>query len=458
MKWRTLGRGRAVQLACVWIAGVLTGSCALTFLHGMVGAGAAILTGLPVCIWLARRTPNPIENVIRALQSSVASYSDGHFGHSLVTDFPKEIRPLVDVHNELGNVLRTQRNHLVQRELMLETIVENSPVALLLVDNYERVTFSNTAARELIGDGRKLDGVDFNVLMERLPVSIRDAVASGEDGVFAMDIGDFQETLLLLVRDFRLSGLAHKLYVLRPVTREMARAEVATWKKVIRVVTHELNNTLAPISSLTFTGREFARAGALDRLPEIFAGIRERTEHLQRFVQGYASFARLPSPRSKYMNWEGFLSGLNLQAPVCRIGVPPEQDGYFDPGQIEQVLANLVKNAHESGSPSEAVELEVTAASNVFTIEVRDRGTGMSEATLANAFLPFYSTKRTGTGLGLAISREIVEAHRGRLTLNNRRGGGLSVIITCRRRSREPMGPRQIMCCAIVGLLIAAAA
>lgn len=389
----------------------------------------ACLSGLPISIWLVFRTRDPIERAIRALQASVANYSDGNFGHSLIVDCPEELRPLFQVHNELGRVLRAERGNLVQRELMLETIVENSPVSLALIDNHGRVAHANGTARQLIGDGRRLEGEDFVALMQGLPSAMRQALASGEDGIFTMDIGGSEETLLLLKRDFLLQGAAHELYVIRPVTREMARAEVATWKKVIRVVTHELNNTLAPISSLTFTGTELARAGAIERMAEIFGGIRDRTEHLQRFVQGYASFARIPTPRNEYVEWAPFLDGLALHARVRLVGALPSIPGYFDPGQMEQVLINLIKNASESGSAPEAVELEIRTAPTTFNIEVRDRGTGMNDAVLANAFLPFYSTKRTGTGLGLAVAREIVDAHAGRLTLSNRAGGGLTVTV-----------------------------
>ena len=107
----------------------------------------------------------------------------------------------------------------------------------------------------------------------------------------------------------------------------------------------------------------------------------------------------------------------------------PTAPARFDAAQMEQVLLNLIKNAHEAGGPADAVELEVQQADAHWRIEVRDRGPGMSEAVLAQALLPFYSTKRSGSGLGLALAREIVEAHGGRITLVNRDGGGLCVRI-----------------------------
>ncbi|HEY5923273.1 MAG TPA: ATP-binding protein, partial [Kofleriaceae bacterium] len=111
-------------------------------------------------------------------------------------------------------------------------------------------------------------------------------------------------------------------------------------------------------------------------------------------------------------------------------GVLPEAPGRFDPAQLEQALVNLLQNAHESGSKSDDVQLRVRRLANSVAIEVSDRGTGMTEAVLSNALLPFYSTKRGGTGLGLALVREIAEAHGGRVSLANREGGGLSVTMT----------------------------
>jgi two-component system nitrogen regulation sensor histidine kinase NtrY len=430
MRWRTLAAKWRTQLSIVWAGGVAVGATMAALVHNQAaGMAMACLLGWPVIVWLTFRTRDPIERTIRALQASVANYSDGNFGHSLIVDCPEELRPLLKVHNELGHVLRAERSNLVQRELMLETIVENSPVSLVLIDNYGRVAYANGTARQLIGDGRTLEGQDFGVLMQGLPPAIRQAFTSGEDGIFTMDIGGSEETLLLLKREFLLQGVAHKLHVIRPVTREMARTEVATWKKVIRVVSHELNNTLAPISSLTFTGTELARAGAIERMAEVFGGIRDRTEHLQRFVQGYASFARLPTPRKEYVEWAPFFEGLALRQRVRLVGTLPSVRGYFDLGQLEQVLINLIKNATESGGEQEAVEMEIRTTATAFSIDVRDRGSGMNDAVLANAFLPFYSTKRTGTGLGLAVAREIADAHGGRLILSNRAGGGLIVTV-----------------------------
>jgi signal transduction histidine kinase len=216
---------------------------------------------------------------------------------------------------------------------------------------------------------------------------------------------------------------------LKRLTRELSRQEVSTWKKLIRVLSHELNNSLGPLSSLAHSGAEIARRGDYASLPQVFSAIGERAEHLHQFVSGYATFAKLPAPRSERVPWEQFIADLRGQQSFVQSSALPELAGWFDRGQVEQALINLIKNAHEAGGPSDDVELWIVCVAGSQRIEVRDRGSGMSQTVLAQALLPFYSTKRSGTGLGLALAREIAEAHGGRIQLANRDGGGLIVAL-----------------------------
>jgi nitrogen fixation/metabolism regulation signal transduction histidine kinase len=397
--------------------------------HPTLVVGISLLCLVPLAVITIRAQLQRQLSLYRALTGTVTSYRDGDFSFSLHWPHNDELSDLVAAHNELGHVLREQRLGLVQRELLLDTMVQHTPVAMLLVTDNGAIVFANLAARQLVNEGRKLEGLRLPELLARVQPALREAIGRGGDGLFTIGDGEDEEVFHLARRSFSLNGRPHELLLLRQLTQELRRQEVQTWKKVIRVISHELNNSLAPLTSLAHSGAELVRRGQTERLPQILATIEERTRHLESFILGYARFAKLPAPRLDRHHWAAFLATLADQVQFNLLGEVPDEAHAFDAAQMEQALLNLLKNAHESGSPADAVSLELRRQHGMLRIEVQDRGPGMSEAVLANALVPFYSTKRSGTGLGLALAREIAEAHGGRITLANREGGGLAVTI-----------------------------
>jgi nitrogen fixation/metabolism regulation signal transduction histidine kinase len=394
---------------------------------------ACLLAIVPIAIITIRSQIQPILSLFRALEGTVASYRDGDFSFSLHWPQNDELADLIAAHNDLGEVLREQRLGLVQRELLLDTMVQNTPVAMLLVtdfgSNAGAIVYANVAARQLLSEGRKLEGHQLGDVLGQAAPALKEALARGGDGLFTAGEAEDEEVYHLARSSFTLNGRRHELLLLRHLTLELRRQEVQTWKKVIRVISHELNNSLAPLASLAHSGAELVRRGQTERLPQILQTIGERTRHLESFILGYARFAKLPTPRLEATPWSAFVDRLADQVRFRLMGELPQEPAWIDAAQMEQALLNLLKNAHESGSAPDDVELGVRRVQDAVRIDVLDRGAGMSDAVLANALVPFYSTKRSGTGLGLALAREIAEAHGGRILLSNREGGGLAVTL-----------------------------
>lgn len=388
-----------------------------------------LLVTLPLLWFGLHRLLAPMVDTIHALADSAESFKDKDFSVSITSDRADELGALVSAHNELGDVFRQERQTLFQRELLLDTVIQTTDISLVLTNSNGKIVYSNAAGRQLLNQGRPINGLSFDELLKSMPRAFVDAVAHDADGLFTFDEDDPQ-TYHLSINEFALNAQPHKLFLFKQLTQELGRQEVATWKKVIRVISHELNNSLAPISSLAHSGRMLQGNGNTDdRLDTIFATIEDRSSHLKNFIESYAKFARLPTPQLAPVDWPSFLVRLQQTVPFTMAEELPDIDCQADATQFEQVLINLLKNAHESGSDADKIVLDVEVRGDRVLFTVSDAGGGLSDEVLQSALLPFYSTKKTGTGLGLPLCREIVEAHGGRLSLHNIEPPGLQVIV-----------------------------
>lgn len=315
------------------------------------------------------------------------------------------------------------------REALLCTLLDESPLAVVVYSDRGTIVFANGPARQLFFEGENAEGKNFLTLATDGPEAFRKPLLSAQDQQASFDLDGQRETYQFERRVFPHAGEPHTLLLVRQVTRQVARQEIDVLKRVVRVLSHEVNNALAPVSSLVHSARQIMKTGLREELLEsIFSTIDERAAHLSKFIAGYAALARLPLPSPHELELGPILARLSTLYPQTRVVMHgPASRGFFDAAQVEQALINLIKNAREAGGPVSEVVLEVTASAELTELRVLDRGQGFSPEALENAVLPFFTTKPNGSGVGLALVREVTEAHRGELVLEAREGGGAVV-------------------------------
>ncbi|MCE9677727.1 ATP-binding protein [Shewanella sp. AS1] len=424
-----LGLGLFIGLL-YWLAPAALSQLAWPVLLAMMAL--ALLCALALSRYLTR----DLASGLSALEVGLLNFKDNDFSVHIPQQGDRQLRSLAHLFNESAQVLRRERQYIYQRELLLDKVIQNSPNVMLLLDDQQRVIYANDAARHLFNHGVRIEGLKLTELLQGVDEELAVTLNNPKDGLFTLAAAnaDAEEQTWHLSRGrFLLNGQYHHLILLKQMTRELNRQEVAVWKKVIRIISHELNNSVAPIASMVNSGRKITAPLNDKKLQLIFDTIEDRTSHLSQFIFNYARFAKLPLPKKSVMDWQRFTAQLAQHYHFELVGELPLQAGHFDLIQLEQVLLNLLKNAHESGSHADDISLHIYShiqdQDAGVTIEVKDAGSGMSPEVLTQALLPFYSTKQSGTGLGLPLCREIIEAHDGRISLHNCEPKGLLVRI-----------------------------
>ena len=329
----------------------------------------------------------------------------------------------------LADQLRAVRWRDEEASAGLGRVVEGLVAAVLAVDAGGVVRLANRTAERLVGqppEGKLLAALGLGELTAiDAPRTIELALPGGRG------------TWEVRPSEVRLSGMPHRLIVMTDVLHALRAEERQAWQRLVRVLGHEINNSLGPISSIA----ETLRAGlvAAERRPDLeedlvrgLEVIGRRAAALARFMQSYARLVRLPPPRTGRVDvtaWVRRTVDLETRAPIEVAGGPPLVIP-GDPDQLDQMLINLVSNAVEaSAETGGSVRIRWTAAAGSVAIIVEDDGHGVADT--ANLFVPFFTTKPTGSGIGLVLARQIAEAHGGSLTVRNRQvGRGAEAVIS----------------------------
>jgi nitrogen fixation/metabolism regulation signal transduction histidine kinase len=431
------GRLAGAAFAAALLSAALLAVFVVLGLPLALGLALAAASGLAAAIGGTSWAWRPAGDALRGIADGVRGFQENDFGFRLAEGRDDEVGELTSLFNRMGDVLRTERRETFEREILLDAVLQGAPMAILLLNGRDRVVYANGAARRMFSGRGRLVGVALPEV-EAPAAVLREALLAGEDATVTGRVpGREEETWRVAVRAFHFHAQRHRLFVVETTTGDVRRQELDAWRKVIRVVSHEVNNSLAPVSSLVHSARLAASSPRhAGRLEDILATIDERVRHLSRFLEGYAALARIPAPAPEAVEWATFLESVRRAVPFRILGGSGPACGIFDPAQIQQVLLNLLKNASEAGSPPGTIEVSVDeAAGGESILRVLDRGTGMDEDAMRRAALPLSSAARGGRGLGLPLCAEILAAHGGTLTLGARPGGGTVATCTLPRRA-----------------------
>lgn len=325
--------------------------------------------------------------------------------------------------NTLSETLREQRLGAEEATALLRTVMGETDVAILAFDAEGRLRLANRAAEGLLRQpAARLLGSDAEEL--GLGACLTGDAPRTFAGAFPGGTGRWE----LRRSEFRQGGRPHQLVVLSDLSRALREEERAAWQRLTRVLSHEINNSLAPIQSIAGSLLDVLRADPLpdDAREDLSGGlgvIRGRSAALGRFLSSYARLTRLPPPDRASVQLDGWVrrvAALETRLPVQVLG-GPEVELYADGDQLDQLLINLIRNATDAAlETGGGVSIDWAVAGDMVHLRVLDDGPGL-EST-ANLFVPFFTTKSNGSGIGLVLSRQIAEAHGGSLTLENREG------------------------------------
>lgn len=366
---------------------------------------------------------------LQTLSNLLAALREGDYsirGRSVNKDDP--LGDVVREVNALSSTLRAQRLGAMEATALLRRVMEEIDLAVFAFDSEQKLRLVNRAAERLLDRpsaqllGRTAEELRMQDCLEGEPTRTLQRTFPGGIGNVASRWGMRRSS-------FREDGKPHQLLVIADLSRALREEERLAWQRLVRVLGHELNNSLTPIKSIARSLENMlARTPRPEDLEEDLARglsvISSRAESLNRFMTAYAVLAKLPRPELRPMDvgiWVRQSVGLETRKKIELIA-GPELTIHGDQDQLEQLLINLLRNAVDAAAQTGGGASVVWRTNNGFLeISVEDEGPGLSNTS--NLFVPFFTTKPGGSGIGLALSRQIAEGHHGTLTLENRAGG-----------------------------------
>jgi two-component system nitrogen regulation sensor histidine kinase NtrY len=324
--------------------------------------------------------------------------------------------------NALGDTLQRQRAEAIESTALMQSVMAAIDVSVFAFDMQERLILVNSAGEKLLG--QKAEAIVGRPASE---LRLAPYLAGEARRLIEQPIGAERGRLEMRRSSFRRDGRPHHLLVFADLSRALREEEQQAWQRIVRVLSHEINNSLTPIKSIAHSIRRMiARETNLPRGAEIqdaLSLIETRSGSLGRFLRAYAQLARLPKPERRVFDLHPLakrIAELEDRLPV-RVASAESVTVNADPDQLEQLLINIIRNGVDAAlTTGGGVWVDWRPRDGQIHVEINDEGPGLPDTS--NLFVPFFTTKPTGSGIGLALSRQIAEAHGGSLTLENRMG------------------------------------
>lgn len=442
-----------LHVAGILLTVVLLGWCLLQtqFYATMLVLALILLAQLWGLLRLVHTTNRELARFLEALKYLDFSQRFSTSGRS------GSFRELSAACNALAERLRTARSEREQEAAWLQAVIQHLPVAVLVCAEAERILASNTALQRLLGRVTAPDSLAAIALLDpALATAIRELQPGREQVLRSQRQGETLQ-LKLSCTLLRSGGTVQKLVCIQNIEGELEGRELEAWQNLIRVMTHEIMNSVTPLTSLADTAGHYvdeARttlgqsrdaetretlAPLLDDAGSAVHTIGRRGQALLRFVTSYRSLSRLPAPVPRSVQLQDALrsSASLLAAQARQAGVtlltqcrPSNLELQVDPEQLEQALINLLRNAIEAcaGVSDPRVELQATLeAGGLIALTVRDNGCGIAPDMLEQIFVPFFTTKRQGSGIGMSVVKQIVRANGGRIAVASEPDAGTTV-------------------------------
>jgi two-component system nitrogen regulation sensor histidine kinase NtrY len=362
-----------------------------------------------------------------------------------------------DLNKAFMEVIEQFKKHRAEKEEnynYLHTVVQHINIGIIAYNSAGKVDLFNTAMKRLLRARNVRFLSDLDKVKEGLSSTLQN-LKSGERTLIRLFVNDELLQISAFATEFRMRGEHYTLVSLQDISSELDEKEIESWQKLIRVLTHEITNSITPISSLASTVREMLLDEDHDQvLLKVLDGedlegvqgaidtIQKRSQGLLNFVEVYRNLTRIPKPNFRYFKVrEIFERSEHLLKPKMKeLGVscsnrvfPPDMMVTADPDLVDQVIINMILNAMDAVKGKEDGEINVLATmnnNNRVVIDIKDNGSGIKPDIMDKIFMPFFTSKKHGSGIGLSLSRQIMHLHKGSITVKSNPGEGTTFTLT----------------------------